>query len=118
MANAIVDIVTEMRDDMREVKKLLVGNGAIGLCEFTRATRTDLDELTGQVKQLATTVGQIADAQRDHQHWHERAENLTIQQTLIRSGTRFAIALGIIFVVIVLLVGGIDGAVGMLKTFL
>ena len=118
MANALTDVITEMRNDLREVKKLLVGNGAIGLSEFTRATRADLDELTGQVKEIATTVGQIANGQRDHQQWHERPENLTLQQMLNRSGIRFAMVVGVVLVAVVLIAMGVDQAKVLLQAWL
>lgn len=118
MAHPIADVITEMCDDLHEVKKLLVGNGAVGLLEYARTTRADLDELTGQVKDIVIIMGQIADAQLDHQQWHERPENLTIQQMIGQSGMRFAMLIGGMIIVFVLVAIGVDQAKALLQSWL
>lgn len=112
------DLLTEVRDQVADIKHVLLGNGAVGLCEQVRQNGRNLDDLTKTVSSLAQTVKTVYDSQQTHRDWHMAPENMTIQQALARPGIRFVALLVIgVFVVIGAIFGIVD-AVGFVKALL
>lgn len=101
MPVARVDDFSEMKAQIREVHRILVGNGAIGLCEQVRANTRELASVMKTVSSLADSVQKVSDHQTEHREWHAKPENMTIQQALARPGIRFILALVVVSLIVI-----------------
>lgn len=108
-------LLQEIRGDLREVRRLLVGNGQIGLCEQMRHNTDTIGALAATVKAISETVSVVANGHAAHLTWHEMPENLTIQEMLRRRGIRFAVMAVAVLVVLFIGVFGVTGAYDILK---
>jgi glutaminase len=116
MAVTRVDQFAEMKEQVREMHRLLVGNGAIGICEQVRANTREITELTHTVTKLAQSVQAVTDHQTEHREWHAKPENMTIQQALARPGIKFIIVLAVVSLLVIALAVGIPEAGAWLKS--
>jgi hypothetical protein len=57
---AVDPLIEEMRDDLREIKRLLTGNGDVGLCERVRNLESRQHFLRRWLAPIAAAVAAIA----------------------------------------------------------
>jgi hypothetical protein len=112
------DLLTEVRGQVMDVKRILLGNGSVGLCEQTRQNARDVAAMATTVNTLAASVKTVSECQQMHRDWHAAPENMTIQQALARPGIRFVALLLIGVLVLISATVGIVDAVGIVKAWL
>ena len=110
-----IGLLQEVRNDVREVKRLLTGNGQVGLCEQVRQSQHDIDTLVTTVRTVSETVAVVVERQGEHREWHEQPDNMTLQGLARNKGVRFSVVVVLVLLLIFAGVVGVSGAYEIIK---
>jgi len=108
-------MLQEVRNDVREVKRLLTGNGGIGICETVRENTKNIAEVIQAIEEISKTVGKVTVEASAHMSWHNAPENQTIQSLAKNAGVRFSVLVVLILLALFAGVMGVSGAIEVIK---